>query len=353
MAGGSGTRFWPMSRQQSPKQFLSLLGDRTLIQQAYDRIVGLVGSERVWVLTGESHAAVAKEQLPELSGNRIIGEPMGRDTAPCIALAAALLLEVDPDARMIVLSADHLIGPDSEFQRAVSAADALLAQHPKGLVTFGIPPTYPATGYGYLCRTKTPLPLDGVKAYPLECFREKPDLESAKEFLAAGNYYWNAGIFCWRADTVLAEIEKNVPEMAARARTIAKAWDTPAIADLFPKEFAAMPKISIDYAVMEKAKEIYMVEAPFRWDDVGSWLALERVREADENRNVAMGLHEGLDSTDCVVVAPDGHLIATLGVKDLIVVNAGDVTLVASKEREQDVKKLLERLRERGHHGRL
>lgn len=348
MAGGSGTRFWPLSRKRLPKQFLKLYGERSLLQQAFDRIVELVGPAGVSIITNVLQVEQTVQQLPELASANIIGEPCGRDTAACIGLAAALVLQKDPGAHMIVLAADHLIQPTSAFHRAVQAADALVRQHPEALVTFGIPPTRPATGYGYLRRDEAIGELEQTPIYRLKSFHEKPDLATAERFLSAGEYYWNSGIFCWRAATILGEIQRCVPTLHRAINAIADAWPTPQRDRVFREQYEPLKKISIDYAVMEQAQSVYMVEAPFQWDDVGSWLALERVHRPDEHGNVVLGTHRGHQTTGCIVVGNDQHLVATIGVRDLIVVHTPDVTLVADRRDEQSVKQLLARLEAEG-----
>ena len=351
MAGGSGTRFWPLSRKASPKQFLNLYGDRSLLQQAYDRIHELVGADHVLVVTNDSQVAKTREQLPDLRAENVIGEPCGRDTAACIGLAAALLVKQSPDARMIVLAADHLIRPTTKFHDAVRAADAHVAAHPDALVTFGIPPTNPSTAYGYLRRAadgSTAEGPHGIAVHRLESYHEKPDAATAERFLASGEYYWNSGIFCWRAATILSEIRRRAPQLHEPLERIAAAWGTGRQEEVFAAEFEALPKISIDYAVMEHAENVFMVETPFEWDDVGSWLALERVHEPDAQGNVVLGRRHGLGTENCVIVGTENHLIATLGVRDLIIVHTPDVTLVADRKDEQSVKRLIESLAEAG-----
>lgn len=353
MAGGSGTRFWPLSRERHPKQFLTLFGKRSLLQQAYDRIADVVGKDGVLIVTNHQQAARTREQLPEIAPNRVIGEPCGRDTAPCIALAAALLVRNDPDVHMIVLAADHLIQPTQVFQQAVLTADKFLKDEPEALVTFGIPPTFPSTGYGYLRRAETVGEHEGIRVHRLKSFHEKPNEKKAKEFVASGEYFWNSGIFCWKARTILDEIQRRSPELYNAVDRIAQAWDTPDQDDVFRREYEGLKKISIDYAVMEHAENVYMVDVPFEWDDVGSWAALDRVKKGDENQNVVLGRHQGIDTESCVIVGNDDHLIGTLGVKDLIIVHTPDVTLVAHKKDEQSVKQMIEQLKEQGLQGYL
>ncbi len=356
MAGGSGTRFWPLSRQALPKQFLTFFGDRSLLQQTMDRLEGFIPAERVLVMTNTQQVAKTSEQLPTLSADQIIGEPMGRDTAACIGVAAAVLAQKDPQAQMVVLAADHLIQPVERFQAALRAAQSLLEENPKALVTFGIPPAWPSTGYGYLKRASKAAESEGISIYRLDSFHEKPELTKAQEYVASGDYYWNSGIFCWQAATILQQVRGCLPSLSAAAERIAAAWGTSEQQEVFFREFQALEKISIDHGVMEaagKAGLVYMVEAPFQWDDVGSWLALERVLPADQTGNVVVGDHLGRNSRQNVIVAPQGHLVTTLGAEDLIIVVTQDATLVARRSDEQSVKKLLDDLKERGLQGYL
>jgi mannose-1-phosphate guanylyltransferase len=348
MAGGGGTRFWPRSRQRRPKQFLTLTGDRTLIQQAQDRIEALVPPERGWVITAEAYRAETRRQLPALPGDHVIGEPCGRDTAPCIAVGAALIARHDPGAVMLVTPADHVIEPVQEFRRAAHAAAQMAEEHPGALVTFGIPPTYPATGYGYVHRGPEVAQRQGVVVRRVRRFCEKPALEEAERFFASGEYFWNSGIFVWRAAAVLAVLQAQRPALAAAARRIAEAWDTPRRAAVLAQEYPAMERVSIDYAVMERAPEVLVVQAPFRWDDVGSWLALERMHPQDADGNTVLATHAGLRTRNCIVAAEPDQLVATFGVENLLIVQDGDAVLVADRRDEGAVKQLVELLKQKG-----
>ncbi|MGL4462412.1 MAG: mannose-1-phosphate guanylyltransferase, partial [Planctomycetia bacterium] len=259
MAGGSGTRFWPLSRKNRPKQFLALHGERTLLQQAFDRIEALVGSSGVLVVTGAAHLEETRRQLPDLGPAQVVGEPVGRDTAACIGLAAAVLCRLDPDARMVVLPADHVVDPPEEFHKAVYVADQYLKKNAEALVTFGVKPTEPATGYGYLHRGELIETMEGASLHKLRGFREKPDRATAEQFLASGDYLWNAGVFCWKAATILAEIGKQSPELYDGLKRIMTGWSKDGFGENFAAEFAVLPKISIDYLVLEKSPNVYMV----------------------------------------------------------------------------------------------
>lgn len=347
MAGGGGTRFWPRSRQRRPKQFLTLAGDRSLLQQAHDRLEGLAPS-RTWVITSEAHVAETANQLPELPADHIVGEPCGRDTAPCIGLGAALIACADPDAVMMVTPADHVIEPMREFTRAAQVAEQMADEHPRSLITFGIPPTYPSTGYGYIHRGEQVAQRQGVSVYRVRQFREKPKEPEARGYVETGEYFWNSGIFVWKAATVLRALEEHKPELHAAVRRIADAWPTQRRDEVLRREYPTLEKISIDYAVMEKAAERLVVQAPYRWDDVGSWLALERMYPQDADGNTVLAAHAGLKTKDCVIVAEPGKLVTTIGVENLLIVQDGDAILVADRRDEGTVKQLVDLLKQKG-----
>jgi mannose-1-phosphate guanylyltransferase len=348
MAGGGGTRFWPRSRQRRPKQFLALAGDRTLLQQAVERVEALAPPERTWIVTAAAYAAETAKQLPHLPADRVVGEPVGRDTAPAIAVGAALVARSGPDAVMIVTPADHVIAPDQEFRRAAQVGAQMAAENPAALVTFGITPTFPSTGYGYIHRGGQFTVRQGLTVSRVSAFREKPDPEVAERYVASGEYAWNSGIFVWRAAAVLAELERQLPALHVAARRVADAWDTPQRDAVLKAEYPSLDRKSIDYGVMEGAREVLVVQAPFRWDDVGSWLALERMHPQDADGNTVLGDHAGLNTRGCVVVGEAGRLIATIGVDNLLIVQDGDATLVADRREEGTVKQLVELLRQKG-----
>jgi mannose-1-phosphate guanylyltransferase len=348
MAGGGGTRFWPRSRQRRPKQFLTLGGERSLLQLALDRVEALAPPERTWVITGEAYVEETRRQLPSLPAERVVGEPVGRDTAPCVGLGAALIHRDDPDAVMIVTPADHVIEPVQEFRRAAHVAAQTAAEHPSALVTFGIPPTYPATGYGYIHRGEVATTRQGIAVNRVLRFKEKPTADVAEQFFTSGEYYWNSGIFVWRAATVLDELRKHKPALHDAVRRIADAWPTPGRADVLRAEYPSLEKVPIDKAVMENAAEVLVVQAPYRWDDVGSWLALERLNAQDAHHNTVEATHAGIHTNRCVIVGDGGRLIATIGVQDLLIVQDGDATLIADRKEEGTVKQLVDLLKQKG-----
>jgi mannose-1-phosphate guanylyltransferase len=348
MAGGGGTRFWPRSRQSKPKQFLTLTSDRTLLQQACDRLEAQVPAEQTWVITAARHRGEVLRELPHLPAEQVVGEPTGRDTAACIGLGAALIEARDPGGIMLVCPADHIIEPAESFRRAVQAAQIAVTERPDALVTFGITPNHPATGYGYIRRAERIQNYGGCEVYRVDSFREKPATELAQRFLAEGGYFWNSGIFVWKAATVLAELRRNKPALVEGIDRIIAAWNQPdrdrVLADIYP----TLERISIDYAVMERSTSALVLEAPFRWDDVGSWLALERLHPQDGAGNTIMALHTGLDTSGCIIVGEPGRLIATAGVRDLLIIQDGDALLVADRRDETAIKQIVEKLGQQG-----
>ncbi len=355
MAGGSGTRFWPASTATRPKQLLPLAGERTMIQATVDRLGELVPPDRVLVVTNERLVEAIQKQLPDLPPRAIIGEPAKRDTAPCIGLAAIQLQQIDNDATMAVMPADHVISPDAKFQAAIRLAEVLVAESPQRIVTFGIKPTYPAEIFGYVERVSRPARKGNsdrspdLSHYPVNSFREKPDRATAEKYVASGNYYWNSGIFVWKAAHIMNELSAHEPEMFAHLKKIADAAGTDAYGDVLRSEFPAITGKSIDYAVMERADDVVVIEATFDWDDVGSWRSLARLRGTDDAGNtIAAKQHVGIRTSGSIISADPNHLIATIGVKDLIVVQVDNVTLVANKNDEEAVREIVQELRDRG-----
>jgi mannose-1-phosphate guanylyltransferase len=349
MAGGGGTRFWPRSRQRRPKQFLKMSGDRTLIQMALDRIDACaIPAERTRVITGAAYCDETAHQLPALSRERIIGEPVGRDTAPCIGLAAALVTREDPQAVLLVTPADHVIEPIQQFRAAVHVAAQLAEEQPTALITFGIPPNFPSTGYGYIHRGEQAAQRQAISVFCVRGFREKPVADVAERFVASGEYFWNSGIFVWKASAVLAELRTQKPALHDAVERIADARKTPRWDAVLREEYAKVEKVSIDFAVMEHAKEVLVVQAPYKWDDVGSWLALERMNPQDADGNTVQASHCGIDTKKCVIVGDPERMIATIGVRDLLIIQDGDATLIADQREESTVKQIVELLKKKG-----
>jgi mannose-1-phosphate guanylyltransferase len=273
---------------------------------------------------------------------------MGRDTAACIGLGAALVAKTDPGGIMVVTPADHVIEPAREFGRAVQVAALMAEQAPNSLITFGIVPTQPATGYGYIKRGPQVANHQGLGVYRVEDFVEKPSLSVAQKYVSTGQYYWNSGIFVWRASTVLGALRQISPQIYSAVSRIADAWDTPEQEAVLRREYPAIKSVSFDREVMEKSGDRLVVQAPYRWDDVGSWLALERMNAQDADGNTVLATHAGLETKDCVIVAEPGKLITTIGVSNLVIVQDGDSILIADRNEEGTVKQLVDLLKQKG-----
>jgi len=345
MAGGSGTRFWPASRRMRPKQLLRLCGPKTMIQSTLDRLGDRVGPEHRYVITSEPLVDEIRKQLPDLPPANVVGEPCKRDTAPCIGLAAAMIASRDPDGLMLAMPSDHVITDAGAFRDGVAAAVRLVDEDPSRIVTFGVRPTYPAESFGYIQRGE-PMAATGATAFAVDRFREKPDRGTAEQYVAAGTFYWNSGIFLWRAATILDAIRRFEPHMHDRLQRIAAASGTDQFDDVFREQFAAIGGKSIDYAVMEHYENVVVIEAAFPWDDVGSWQALSRLHEPDADGNTVVGSHVGIDTGDTIVHTEAGHTVVTIDVDNLIIVQTADATLVASKRAEQRVREAVNRLEE-------
>ena len=344
MAGGSGTRFWPMSRKERPKQFLNLTGPRTMLQLTRDRLEGLVPPERILVLTNARFTDLVREQLPELPADNVIGEPMARDTSGAVALAAALVEKKWPKAVLAILAADHTIEPAARFREVLLAA-AESAAAEGGLYTFGIKPRSAATGYGYLEVGERLAERRGAAVHRLSAFREKPDLPTAQAFLASGRHLWNSGMFVWRTSDIQAEIRRHLPAHHDAMAMAARAWGTPDFPETLRAAFEPLPKVSIDFGVMEKASDVRCAVADFDWNDVGGWVALEQVLPLDKDGNWTQADLLPVDSTRNIVVSEQsGHKVVCIGVDDLIVVTTPGATLVCRKSEAERIKQAVANL---------
>lgn len=347
MAGGAGTRFWPLSTAEKPKQFLNLFGDRTLLQKSFDRVSDLVPPERTLVLTNAAFVSIVKEQLPQIPVQNIIGEPIRRDTAAAVGLAAFLCRIRFGNPIIATLTADHLIEPVALFQKTLLSA-ARRAANNHALYTFGIEPAYPATGYGYLERGVQIADDHGIEHFHLVRFKEKPDVETARQYVESGRFYWNSGMFVWTADAILKQIEIHLPSHA-RALSRAAAFDqTPEWDHALRVAFESLQTVSIDFGVMEKAQNVCCVASRFSWDDVGGWLALKSWLPEDEAGNYCRGKTTTLDATDNLVFCKDPReTVVLIGVKDLVIVRAGSMTLITHKDRTEDLKKLVQAMEDK------
>lgn len=344
MAGGAGTRFWPMSTEQRPKQFLNLFGGRSLLQQSYDRVAGLVPDDRIMVLTNESLTHLVREQLPSLPGDNVIGEPMRRDTAAAVALAALLARRRWGNPVMAVLTADHLIRPVELFQRTLLSA-ARAAASGRAIYTFGVQPSYPATSYGYLESGDKVADDGGIAHFELKRFVEKPDSATAEGYLSTGRYYWNSGMFIWSIGTITAELERQMPDHVRHLGPAVEADGTARWKQSLAESFEQLEATSIDFGVMEGAEKINMLAAQFEWNDVGGWLALEEFLDSDDEGNTCRGRLETLDAGRNLVFCEDEEeTVALIGVSGLVVLRAGGRTLVVPKERAEEIKQLVKQL---------
>lgn len=341
MAGGRGERFWPKSRKRMPKQFLSLTDDgKTMIQHTIERILPMVDAEDIYIVTNRDYKQLVQEQLPNIPVENILCEPVGRNTAPCIGLGAVHMARKYDDAVMFVLPSDHLIKYNSIFLKVLADA-AEVAEQGENLVTLGITPDYPETGYGYIKFNSTEML---GRAFAVDRFVEKPDLETAKEYLATEQYLWNSGMFIWKVSTILKNLEQYLPETYAGLQRIRDAIGTENERNVLEREFEAFRSESIDYGIMEKAQNIYILSGAFGWDDVGSWLAVERIRQSNEFGNVITGNAITVDTKNTIIQG-DKKLIATVGIENLIVVDTEDALLICQKDSAGDIKKVLENLR--------
>ncbi|MGD0231982.1 MAG: mannose-1-phosphate guanylyltransferase [Syntrophorhabdales bacterium] len=345
MAGGRGERFWPLSTARTPKPFVRLIGERTMIQMTVDRLSGLVPRERIFVVLGEDHLDAARRQLPELCEDQFIIEPEGRDTAPCIGFTAGILHRRDPASVMVALPADQYI-PDKDAFVATIRQAAECAIQGDYLVTIGIAPTRPETGYGYVhAADKSPV-AGGASCFRVSRFVEKPDEAKAAHYLADGRYYWNSGMFIWRTRVVLEGIERHMPELYEGLKAVERAMapgDTKGVAE----RFKGLQKISIDYGLMEKADNVLMVKADFAWDDVGTWGSLRRVMTLDERGNYLRGAPVCVDTKDCVIYAEDVR-VGAVGVSGIIIVASPEGVLVCDMGRDQETRRIAKMIEEQG-----
>jgi mannose-1-phosphate guanylyltransferase len=333
MAGGKGQRFWPLSTSDKPKQFLDLeRSGRTLLQSTFDRLLPLVTSPKdIFIATAEKYVGLVYEQLPEVPTQNLIIEPEARDSAAAVAYASLTVHAHNPEAVVGFFSSDHRIGNTGAFQNTVRQAISL-ANDTNGLITIGITPDRPATGYGYIQAGKSV----AHGGFRVDKFVEKPNLAKAQRYVESGNYFWNAGIFVWSAKAILAELHTYAPDLMG---PLQRAFDTKTIVNIFP----TLKKISIDYAVMEHSQKVYVIPGNFEWDDIGDWVALERLLQSEEEHNTVVGTHVGFETSNNIIYTenPD-DVIVTLGVENLVIVKQGNTVFLVHKDRVQDIKKLLE-----------
>jgi len=346
MAGGIGKRFWPRSRKDRPKQLLDILSDQSMLKMTYERLKAITDEKKIYVVAGQNLSDKIIVELPELPLKNLIIEPSGKNTAPCIGLAAATIIQKDPNAVMGIFPADHLIVNVKSFKEAVEHGVQFARDH-VALITFGIMPTHPATGYGYIQYNK-------VKAvykdsiYEVKTFAEKPNQATAHRFLESGEFLWNSGMFIWKAENILNSIKLFLPEMYESLQAIGAAVDTPEYNGVLKKQWATIHSDSIDYGVMEKAKNVFVVKSTFGWSDVGGWDAVYEIKEKDKNGNVIIGDVIPMETSNSYIFSCK-NLITTIGVKDLIIIQSRDSLLILNRKESEKVKNLVDLLERKNY----
>lgn len=341
MAGGVGERFWPKSRQALPKQFLKIgSNDKTMIQLTVERILPFIDIENIFIVTNKKYKGLVSEQILNLPERNIICEPAGRNTAPCLALAASIIEKIYGNSIMVSLASDHLIKDNKKFQEIIKTA-VNKASMGSNLVTLGIAPQYAETGYGYIKYNRLEYE---DNCYKVEKFVEKPNIQKAEEYIADGSYLWNSGIFIWQTSVILDKFKELMPEIYLGVKNISDAFGTDKYEDVLNEIFSAFPSESIDYGIMEKTSPIYTIPSDFGWDDVGSWLSIDRIMDKDENGNIITGNSVNVDSKNITIIGSK-KLIAAVGLEDIVIVDTDDAVLICSKNKSQDIKKVLQELK--------
>lgn len=346
MAGGAGTRLWPRSRKDRPKQFHSLTSDRSLLQDTVARLDPLIDAEHIFIIANKDHVKSIREQLDWLPESNIIAEPAAKNTGPAVGIMAAILHHKDPDAVMLVLPADHFIAKGEEFRSLLQLAEDTIRED-DFLLTLGIKPTYPETGYGYIEIAGEYKEVGDEKVFWVKSFKEKPDLETAQAYVASWRYVWNSGMFIWKTSTILNRFEKYAPEIYEGLMRYQKAIGTLKEVEELTKVYKSFPSISVDYAILEKSERVLVIPADIGWSDIGSWGALYDLLSFDKGTNVVTGRHVGLDTYNSLIHG-GSRLIATIGLDNIVVVDTDDVLLIMPRGRSQDIKKLLDKLQKQG-----
>jgi len=349
MAGGTGKRLWPLSREKRPKQVLQLLDGQTLLRRCFERLVPLFDTRNILVLTNAHYADVVQEDLPELPFNNVIAEPAVRDTAGAIGLVATVLTKYESEATIAVVTADQVIEPADVFQQALKDALSFVNKNPGDMIVFGIQPTFASTLLGYIkCVSPRKSPNCANEIYTVEAFREKPDEKTAQEYLDNGQYLWNSGMFVWKAKTILANLAKFLPEASGPLQRIHNDWDSPEQQQTLQEWFPKLPQISIDYAVMEKADRVNGIKLDCRWLDMGSFAALADIISSDKDNNIVVaGTSELMDCKNSIIVTEEkDHLIAAIGLQNMVVAHSPDATLICHIDETQRLKELLDMIKQ-------
>ncbi|MFR2820801.1 mannose-1-phosphate guanylyltransferase [Clostridium sp.] len=338
MAGGKGTRFWPLSTEEKPKQFLNLIGEETMIQMTVNRIKPIIPIERIFVCTGEMYVDLVKEQLPELPKRNIIVEPEGRNTAPCIALSAMVIDRYYKNSNMVVLPSDHLINDEEEFRNTLLAADSFIEEKDEAIVTLGMNPSRPEVGYGYIKYSDEVLKSNDFRVIKVDSFIEKPNLDTAKKYLREGNYLWNGGMFIWSINNVINQIKMYSPNTYNALINVMEVSEDK-LQETINNNYEGAEATSIDYAVLEKSKDVYVIPSNFGWDDVGSWESLDRYREKDELGNVLVGQSKAVKANNNLVISSNNSVVVE-GLSDIYIIENDGKVLVGHKSNVANVKKL-------------
>lgn len=343
IAGGRGKRFWPHSRLKRPKYFLKLPGQKnTLLQHVVTRLKGLVDKKNIYVVTNKLHYSQVRAQLPALNKSNIIAEPLMKNTAAAIGLAATIIRKKDPNAVIIATPADHIIHDENKFKSILKSA-VNIAISKDAIVVLGLKPTYPATAFGYIKPGRKISP----NVFKVSKFIEKPNLKKAKQFIKNKNFFWNGGIFVMKADTILNEINRYIPRLSRALRSLEIDRGLASINKL-ARHYKKLSDISIDYGVMEKSKKTYVIKAPIKWHDVGSWKNLYDIIKADKNGNIKIGTSTGIDTKNSIIITDRDHIVATVGIEDAVVIHTKDATLVCKKTKSQAVKDLVNKIEKSG-----
>ncbi|MBN1804669.1 MAG: mannose-1-phosphate guanylyltransferase [Sedimentisphaerales bacterium] len=351
MAGGTGKRLWPLSRQKRPKQVLKLFDGQTLLRCCYERLAPIFNAENIIVLTNAAYVDLVRENLPELPSNNVIAEPAVRDTSGAIGLVSTVLTKDDPQATIAVVTADQIIKPVEVWQQAIKDALVFVNNNPQSMITFGIQPTFASTGLGYIkCGNARDHKGCKNKFFSVEAFKEKPNQQKATEYINSGQYFWNSGMFVWKAETILNYLHKFLPETVEPLTKIQAGWGTENQQQILQQWFVKLPKISIDFAVMEKADNVHAVKLDCRWLDMGSFAALAEIINPDSNNNIIISeINELLDCNNNIIVTEDkGHLIAAIGVENMVIAHSPDATLVCHIKHADKLKELLDLINRHG-----
>ncbi|MBI5375153.1 MAG: mannose-1-phosphate guanylyltransferase [Candidatus Schekmanbacteria bacterium] len=346
MAGGKGTRFWPLSTGDTPKQFLTLIGEESLLQTTVKRVEPLFDRKNILVITNRNHQAIARKQLPQLPAENIICEPEGKNTAPCIGLAAIHILSRSGDADCTIIPSDHIIR-EPHILRSTLKAMLGTMKRIDGLYTIGFKPLYPETGYGYIRAGAVIKKVRSYDVHKVKEFTEKPSVQKARKFIKSGNYFWNSGIFGWRASTIMMEFAEHCPDLFISLEKIKKSIGTVKYNEVISREYKKIENISIDYAILEKSQKTMVIPSAMNWTDIGSWDALENIYPKDKSRNVSRGKNHFINSENCIVFSSEGSIVL-LGVKDLIVVKSENKVFVCGRGKSQDAKQAVEHLKKTG-----